>query len=390
MVIFKALILLLEGGMTYEKIENFIEAFLNAAKFVLFGGGASGGTGLLHSDLFIVFAIISVGFLTITFYSELVKEATNDTLTPEKMVAALCKLFIGAMMIFFLPEILNAIFGVVEVMFKAATSIKSTLSWDTDSSIKGIDLTVYSSAKTLDTSNGCNLRVALSELKNSNIISKVYEDTSNCDPKEVSLAYTDFTGKGRDFEYYFDDYYEGVHLFNKKMAQWLACIIVHIVSAVALWGCYFAVAKAVIEFAIFAFLSPIGIINVLSDNNRMIGVKYLKKLLAKGLTLAVMVLLIVICSNLCSGMIVNALKSAPTEFMGSDNYENDEDGHVVINSTVNTIDSAGYLKLEISRQNDQLASIFSAGTIGKCLIMQIAMVGLLLGASKLSDELFAS
>lgn len=387
MVLFRALFLLIMGGMSFANIENFIEVFLGAAKNVLFG--TTGGTvGLLHSELFTIFAVIAVGFLTINFYSELVKEASNDTLTTDKLVAALCKLFIGAMVIFFLPEILNIVFNLVEVMFKAATSIKSALNPNSNASITG--LRVIIAHQHHDQDKFATLQVSLDSLKSNKQIGEIYRNTREWYKTNYGVWTSESGVPNQDFNQYWNDYYGGLSAID-DIGQWLLSVVVIIVSMVSLWGCYFAIAKAVIDFIVFTFLSPVGIINLFGESNRMIGIKYLKKLLAKGLTLAVMIILISVCSNLCGGMIVSALKSAGT---GTDQikYELDDNGNIVNATTVPKplVDDDGVLQLTVSSTSSDVDDIFEAGVIGRCLIMQIAQLGLLLGAAKLTDELFAS
>ncbi len=393
MVLFRALLLLLMGGMSFANVQNFIEVFLGAARNVLFGTSA-GTIGLLHSELFTIFAVIAVGFLTITFYSELIKEATNDTLTTDKFVAAICKLFVGAMMIFFLPEILNIIFNLVEVMFKAASSVQNVLNTNANAGITGLEIKI--AHKFHDTDKLATLKFPISGITENKDIGNIYNDTKSwwMGKAQTMVGSKAWTLNGaipdQSFGEYWDDYYGGLMAID-DIGQWILAVVIIIVSLVAVWGSYFAIAKAVIEFVIFSFLAPVGIINVMSENNRLVGVKYLKKLLAKGLTLAVMIVLITVCSNLCGGMIVSALKSAGTG-LSQIAYEVDDNGNIVGTTELldPIVDSNGYLSIEITKSSSQLDDIFEFGTIGRCLIMQIAQVGLLLGAAKLSDELFAS
>lgn len=391
MMIFRALILLLQGGMSFEKVEGFITLFIKAARVALFGGTDS--TGLLHSEMFLIFGIIGVGFLTATFYSELVKEAVNDTLTPEKLVAALAKLFIGAMMICLLPEILDLIFGIVETMFAAATNIMNYIDPESANGVQRIIIKIWDNGEKPDSTTYSTLTIVLDDVKNNSDIKQLYDHTKSfCDRSDTASTWFPIAGKKKkEFEYFFDKKYGGIAAFNDA-GPWWTSVVVMIVSMVSVWGTYFAVAKAVIEFTIFAFIAPVGIINLFGEDSRMVGIKYLKKLLAKGLTLVVMILLIAVCSSICSGMMASALKYAKSGGLPSaEDMIDDGNGNLIENPDPdNAMLKNGALTIRIHEEFDDLQVIFSAGVLAKCCIMQIAQVGLLLGAAKLTDEIFGS
>lgn len=400
MFIFKSLIILLEGGMTFEKTENFIDAFLAAARVALFGGGSGGSTGLMHSELFVIFAIIACGFLTVTFYSELIKEATNDTLTTEKLVAALCKLFIGAMMIFFLPEILDIIFKIVQVMFHAAGSLKSNLS-TSSATINRLRIFIAhadTAFNKLEKGKGlAELTINLNSVSDTKIRHIFYNtrQAANDTSGVYWNNYADTSTPAKDFNSYWNDYFDGIQMFT-AFGYWLSAIIILVVSLVASLGIYFAIAKAIIEFVVYAFFAPIGIINLFGENNRIIGVRYLKKLLAKGITLSVMVILIAVCSSLCSGLIVNTLKVVRYQEANPNAraYITDDNGNIIIDPSMADpnpiITSEGVVQLTITSPQNDLELLFQADVLAKCMIMHIAQLGLLLGAAKLTDELFAT
>jgi len=403
MFIFKALLLMLEGGLSFEKTENFIKVFLTAARYAMFGGGSGGATGLMHSEMFLIFAIIACGFLTITFYSELIKESVNDTLTTDKLIYALCRLFVGAMMIFFLPEILDIIFKIVEVMFGAASSIRSNLDNGNAALLKGISIEIYHNTTGKKGDTPSYLSIDLTKVGAGSTLRRIYYDTRTAvtaatadDGRIIGVTWMQ-NGKlpSQDFSKYWDDYYAGIHMFN-DFGHWLASIVIVIISTVAICGTYFAVAKAIIEFTVFAFFSPIGIINLFGENSRIIGVRYLKKLLAKGLTLSVMVILLAISSSMCTGMIVNTLKSAKyaETHPNEDTFANGEGGTIIVDpdkaDSTSLITTENKLQIVVSREYSDVDLLFQADIILKCMVMQIVQLGLLLGAAKMTDELFAT
>ena len=205
---------------------------------------------------FTIFTAVAASLLIIFFMLDLAQNATRDMITLERLVLAFIKLIIGVVVLMYLPEILDAIFTFIRLMYEKAATISAK------------DINKNLGIKFYGQSTFPKYDEELCEVAGGNVI------------KAIAT--------------YIDTFLISAVIF---LSSWAAKFAAY----------FFAIGNAInlIAQTIFA---PVAIAQCFDDGSRSVAVRYLKKFAATGLTFAIMLVILYASTVLQSYLISTIVK----------------------------------------------------------------------------------
>nr|WP_317428884.1 hypothetical protein [uncultured Blautia sp.] len=244
------------GGTFIEKTTRLMTSLLDALKKLF---AAQSVKGMLT-----IFISISITLLTLYLFIEVANRATTEQLTFERLILILVKFFAAFV-------ILANIQQIITVSFDISVGVYETVETSVSESLK--DGNSYGGLK--------------------------FFPEVNDDPTKFPEKFTEEIKK--KFEE--ANYGDGIMDFVHNMSPFFTSLLFKMCSFVANIACYLVVIGNAISLITRTIFAPIGMVQLMEDGSKSAGVRYLKKFLADGLTLAAILAVLYAVSLLQGGLI---------------------------------------------------------------------------------------
>ena len=274
-----------------------------------------------------IFAAIACSLLIIYFFMDLSNQASRDMFSFEKLIVAFIKFFVAFAVLLCLKEIMTGILGVGYKLFQML-EIQSI-------DIGSTPLTYNFDGLGVDGVTKENLYVG-------------------------SEKYTLLLEK-------FEDKYSGIDAFFDHFGMLIPSFIMWLFSKVIQLAGYFLITSCALQIIIKGFISPIAVVQMFEDGTRSVGARHIKSFAAECITMAMMILVLT-ASEALSTLLYTASDGAIEE---------------TIEGVVNV---SGQCIIHYGNLDDILTGEFFI----KALLPQLAAIGGMMGAGKLSKEMIGA
>lgn len=226
------------GGTFIKEVTDFLSKLLNSLKSIF---SASSVETMLN-----IFIAISATLLILYLFIEIASKATTEMLTFERLMIILLKMFAAMIILMNLKEL-------IVLLFDLAMAVYDTVQ-------AGV-------ADNLKDSNFGGLQF--------------FPDISGHDPSKFPESF-------KTVEKAFEDigYSSSIGSFLKHIPEFLFCTIFNLFSFVVKCASYLIVIGNAVLLITRALFAPLGVVQLFDDGAKSAGVRYFKKFLAEGLTLA--------------------------------------------------------------------------------------------------------
>lgn len=246
------------GGTFIERSTSLMKTLINALKEVF--------QTQTVNNMLAIFISVSITLLTLYLFIEVANRATTEQLTLERLILILVKFFASFVILANIQQII-------------------TVSFD-------ISMAVYDTVET-------SVSKKLGEENSYGGLQFFPEVNSN--PDEYPSKYTDeIKDKFKEA-----GYKDGNTSYIKNMSSFFTCLLFKMIMMVVNVASYLIVVGNAISLIARTVFAPIGMIQLMEDGSKSAGVRYLKKFLADGITLAV-ILVVLYAVSLLQGNIVVA------------------------------------------------------------------------------------
>lgn len=298
------------GGTFIENSTKLMTSLIAALKEVFTTESVSG--------ILTIFISISVTLLTLFLFIEIANKATTEQLTLERLIMILVKFFAACI-------IIANIFDIIMFSFNISMAVYETVEVSVKDSFKGEN-------------NFGDLKFFPEQNKNPEKFPEKYDTVKKAFEQE--------------------GYGESVLSIIGNMSAFITCLLFKMCTFVINCGSFLIIIGNAISLIVRTVFAPIALTQLMEDGSKSAGIRYLKKFLADGLTLAAILAVLYATSRLQASLISVSIPA---------------DWHNTISATsLDTILNLGVL----------------GGGIGIMLIaLQLASVGAMFKASQIANDI---
>ncbi|MFQ7273385.1 MAG: hypothetical protein ACLRPE_12660 [Blautia producta] len=301
------------GGTFIDKATELMTSLLEILKTVFSSQSVT--------NMLTIFISVSITVLTLYLFIEVANRATTEQLTFERLILILVKFFAAFIILANIKELIIILFDVsVAVYDMVQNAVADSLS---------------------DGNNYGGLQFFPGE---------------NATPDVFPESFTD------ELKDAFDEakYGDGIMSYVNNMSPFFTCMLFKLFTMLTNIGCFLVVIGNAISLIVRTIFAPIGLVQLMEDGSKSAGIRYLKKFLADGLTLAAILGVLYAVSRLQGGLISATI---PAEW----------------NNT-------------LSASEEVLDALLNLGTFGggvgiMVLALQLAGIGAMFKASQIANDI---
>lgn len=288
---------LLFGSSLIEELSLWMMKLFQAVRDLL-------SNGLVNYSL-MIFSAIACSLLVVYFFADLTNQASRDMFSLEKLVVSFIRLFVAFAILIVLPDIVT---GIVDIGGALYTWMSST---EVRQAIAGPGYT---------------------------------------ESKEITYFGSAQWPPYVDVQSQFEENFNGMWGMVSHMGLMFTCCIPALLAmGTRLIGYFLTTVNAVMIIARI-FFAPIAVVQIFEEGTRSAGIRYIKRLAADCITMAVMVVILSVVSALTATVVGDTLGNASM-----------------------TIDNIG-------------SEFVTWGNMAKILVPEITAVGGMAGAAKLAHD----
>lgn len=250
------------GGTFIEKATDLMTSLLDALKTVFETQSVRG--------MLTIFISVSITLLTLYLFIEIANRVTTEQLTFERLILILVKFFAAFFILANIQQIVTVSFNIsVAVYEMVENSVKDSLG----------DGNSYGGLK--------------------------FFPEVNSDPSKFPDEFSE------EIEEKFEkaNYGDGIMDYVHNMSPFFTCLLFKLFSFVANVACFLVVIGNAVSLIVRTVFAPIGMVQLMEDGSKSAGIRYLKKFLADGLTLAAILAVLYAVSRLQGGLIAATIPS---------------------------------------------------------------------------------
>lgn len=251
------------GGTFIDNATELMSMLLNVLKTAFSSESVS--------NMLTIFISVSATVLTLYLFIEVANRATTEQLTMERLIIILVKFFAAFVILVNIKELIMVLFD--------------------------IDVAIYDMVQAA-TKDALEEGSSFGGLK--------FFPGINPDPSQFPST---FAG---DLKKAFEDagYGEGIMSYVNNMSSFFTCMLLKLFTTVINIACYLVVIGNAISLIVRTIFAPLGIVQMFEDGSKSAGIRYLKKFLADGLTLAAILGVLYAVSRLQGGVITASIPDA--------------------------------------------------------------------------------
>lgn len=325
-------------GNGNDKLEVFMDGMLEALKTFFERG--------LVSNALNLFAAICSSLLIMYWLIDVIGMATRDMMSLEKMVVSFMKYIVAVVIVLNLSGIMSGLVGLADGFFEMTRDFDF-----------GSDIVVDVYSEDEEGNAGTEPTFGTEITGESDLVTWAVAEQKD---EEAKKASSDNTYQDGHLRKNFEDEYSGIFGFFRGVGiafKMLFPALIH--AAVYLIGCFLCISTS-LQIIVRGIASPLGIVSLFDEGTRSSGVRYIKKFIALCFTFTVMILI-----TSAVGKLGAAIRTFNWNYGWGNLYKN-----------ISTFD-------ELSQ-----AITFGDAIMG-CL-PSIAGIGAMIGAGRLSDEIFGA
>lgn len=226
------------GGTFITEVTEFLSKLLNALKTIF--------SSTSIDTILNVFISIAATLLVLYLFIEIASKATTEMITFERLMIILLKTFAAMIILMNLRELIMLLFNLAIGVYDMVDNAVS----------KNIDNTNFGGIKFFPDIKGHDPSVF---------------------PESFSVVEKAFDKAG---------YGSGLWDFLSHLPEFLFCTLYYLFDLIVKCASYLIVIGNAISLIVRALFAPLGVVQMFDDGAKSAGVKYFKKFLAEGLTLA--------------------------------------------------------------------------------------------------------
>lgn len=297
------------GGTFIDKATELMTSLLEILKTVFSSQSVT--------NMLTIFISVSITILTLYLFIEVANRATTEQLTFERLILILVKFFAAFIILANIKELIMVLF---------------------DISVAVYDMVQNAVSKSLgDGNNYGGLQFFPEQNATPDIFPESFSD-------ELKDAFEEAK------------YGDGIMSYINNMSPFFTCMLFKLFTMVTNIGCFLVVIGNAISLIVRTIFAPIGMVQLMEDGSKSAGIRYLKKFLADGLTLAAILGVLYAVSRLQGGLISASIPS-------------------------------GWNNKLIASQ-DVLDALLSLGGVGiMVLALQLAGIGAMFKASQIANDI---
>lgn len=297
------------GGTFIDKATELMTSLLEILKTVFSSQSVT--------NMLTIFISVSITILTLYLFIEVANRATTEQLTFERLILILVKFFAAFIILANIKELIMVLF---------------------DISVAVYDMVQNAVSKSLGDGN--------------NYGGLQFFPEQNATPDIFPASFSD------ELKDAFEEakYGDGIMSYINNMSPFFTCMLFKLFTMVTNIGCFLVVIGNAISLIVRTIFAPIGMVQLMEDGSKSAGIRYLKKFLADGLTLAAILGVLYAVSRLQGGLISASIPS-------------------------------GWNNKLIASQ-DVLDALLSLGGVGiMVLALQLAGIGAMFKASQIANDI---